>query len=218
MKLARETPLEFAVSICRFAIAELLIAKGAKTNVVTYVDLSMPSVAAVPLFVGKLPNLKVLKLNDAILASVPTSVRKKGDREILHYFQDLAADELIPYRCAKVMVLGKEGVGKASGCCVKQMCFFFDKSFWSDASVAAAAGKGVHQERVDGRHRRDLVSAARRGAELVRLWRTGGVLPDASVLSHAAVPLLGGVQSAGPRLQGEWLSCFSSILTSFLAG
>jgi hypothetical protein len=142
VKLARETPLEFAVSICRFAIAELLIAKGAKANMITFVDLSMPNVTAVPLFVGKLPNLKILKLNDSILASVPASVRKKGDREILHYFQDLAADELIPYRSAKVMVLGKEGVGKV---CYFFKFFKFFKFFQRRTSRAASGERRIRK-------------------------------------------------------------------------
>ena len=113
VKLARETPLEFALSIFRFSIAELLIQRGAKTGSITTLDLSLSTVNCVPNFVSKLTNLKSLKLNDKILATLPPSIKKKGDRELLAYFRDLSAsDELVAYHSAKVMVLGKEGVGK----------------------------------------------------------------------------------------------------------
>ena len=112
VKLTRETPLEFAVSIYRFGIAELLISKGAKTGGISSVDLSHESVSSVPRFLPLLKNLKHAKFNQKILETVPQSIRKRGEKEILSYFRDLLADVQIQWNSAKVMVLGKEGVGK----------------------------------------------------------------------------------------------------------
>lgn len=111
-KLARESPLEFALSIHRFAIADLLIRHGASVTAIRELDLSPSSVSAVPPVLGKLSNLKSVKFNESILATVPVAIRKKGEKEILHFFRDLLTDDQMPYKAAKVMVLGKEGVGK----------------------------------------------------------------------------------------------------------
>lgn len=66
----------------------------------------------VPPFLDKLTNLKRLVLNEKILSSVPPSIRKKGEKDVLAYFRDLTAQTSVAFRSAKVMVLGKEGVGK----------------------------------------------------------------------------------------------------------
>ncbi len=172
MKLARETPLEFAISICRFGIAELLIAKGAKTNCITLLDLGLQQLSTVPNFISKLTNLKQLRCNDKILASVPASVKKKGEKEILHYFQDLAADELVPYRSVKVMVLGKEGVGKVINLFAQLMRFF--KNSFSDAFVASVARKELHKKHFYRRNRCLFVSPQFNGFDLVRFRRPRG--------------------------------------------
>ena len=52
--------------------------------------------------------LKRIIFNDKILATVPPSIRKKGERDVLAYFRDLTGTSLVPFNAAKVMVLGKE--------------------------------------------------------------------------------------------------------------
>ena len=56
--------------------------------------------------------MKHLKLNAKLLETIPAAIRKKGEREIIGYLRDLLSDGQVTWNKAKVMVLGKEGVGK----------------------------------------------------------------------------------------------------------
>ncbi len=101
-------------------------------NTITVLDLTLSEkLCAVPSFVCKLTHLKTLKLNNLLMNTVPPSVKKKGEKEILSYFRDLSGDEQVAYHSAKVMVLGKEGVGKVGVekmgrfSFLRMLCFFF---------------------------------------------------------------------------------------------
>jgi ankyrin repeat protein/GTPase SAR1 family protein/Ran GTPase-activating protein (RanGAP) involved in mRNA processing and transport len=66
-----------------------------------------------PVWIGQLPNLTELRCKEGnSLRSVPTNTVEGGDPKILDYLRDIACGAKDTWLGFKIMVLGKEGVGK----------------------------------------------------------------------------------------------------------
>jgi hypothetical protein len=67
----------------------------------------------VPIWIGKLPNLKLFLVAEGNeLSSLPQNVVDGGDEKILAYLKDFSSGTKDTWQTFKVLVLGKEGVGK----------------------------------------------------------------------------------------------------------
>jgi hypothetical protein len=66
-----------------------------------------------PVWIGKLPNLQSLQAVEGnSLRSIPRNVVDGGDGLVLNYLKDIAGGTKDVWQGFKIMVLGKEGVGK----------------------------------------------------------------------------------------------------------
>ncbi len=109
-----QTPLQKALKNNHHETGFFLLDGGAKGdfNIFTRLDLSHLGLEALPQGLGLCGNLKELAILGNPLRTVPVAVRSGGSQAILAYARDIAVSGRTPWRKAKVMVLGREGVGK----------------------------------------------------------------------------------------------------------
>ncbi len=106
-------PLQFAAKIkCEVKVLELLIEHGAHVAHLQSLDLSNQKLEALPRWLLQLPDLKKLTLAGNPLSTVPMSLRSERVAVLLDYLRDIEMTGKVPWVKSKVMVLGKEGVGK----------------------------------------------------------------------------------------------------------
>jgi ankyrin repeat protein len=106
---------ETKLSLVNFLLEEYAeqLDKRATFDTIETLDLRNQFRDSLPSWVGKLKNLKELKAVEGnSLKSVPRNVVKEGDTALLNYLRDMASGTKDWWKGFKVLVLGKEGVGK----------------------------------------------------------------------------------------------------------
>jgi serine/threonine protein kinase/GTPase SAR1 family protein len=96
-------------------VTELLDAGASRSLLeeVTALDLRFLFRDSLPSWIGNCPNLKLLKCCEGnSLRLLPPSVVGGGDEAVLNFLRDIGGSEKDVWNSVKVMVLGKEGVGK----------------------------------------------------------------------------------------------------------
>ncbi len=91
--------------------AAILLTLGADASMVTQLVLPEQNLQALPYALGRLTHVKKLELGNNPLKTIPLIVRDAGTEAILEYLRNLEAGR-VGWRKVKIMVLGKEGVGK----------------------------------------------------------------------------------------------------------
>ncbi len=82
-------------------------------HAVTSLDLRNLYRDHLPVWIGQLPNLTSLKVVEGnTLRSIPRNVVESGDEGVLDYLRDMGSGTKDVWKSFKIMVLGKEGVGK----------------------------------------------------------------------------------------------------------
>jgi hypothetical protein len=106
-------PLQLATKCkCSLEIIQLLVEHGAHCSQVQALDLSHQGLEALPHWLLQLPNLKRLTLTGNPLSTVPAALRGASATSLMDYLREIEATGKLPWVKCKVMVLGRECVGK----------------------------------------------------------------------------------------------------------
>jgi hypothetical protein len=112
-KLAERDYVAYAAAHkCHHRVIGLLLEHGASGENIKALDFSGQSLEALPLWLLRCPNLKKLTLAGSPLSTVPAAIRNERLPVLLDYLRDIKSSGKMLWVKSKVMVLGKEGVGK----------------------------------------------------------------------------------------------------------